>query len=328
MIKKIFLTVLFISLVFCFFDSCAGNRIEKKLDPQSSEFMSQVRYIITPKEYDEFTNIPVQERGKFIENFWKRRDPDPETEENEFKEAYFTRLEEAQEIFREGAGGYLGDRGMIYVIFGPPNYVYHSNISIYDRGHGVREQWFYYLLLDRYYDVEINFIDRLGSSSFAGTLNFSTGKFELDRRLNIRGPNVFLLIQEAKESFLEPGQKNKLFKYDIRIKKLDKQGDSVKLMIQIQVPYKNIWFAKVEDKMEATLSVDAKILDDAKNKIWEHEQDYSLSVSEKEVQELLKVRKEYVIEIPTSLETGKYSLHIIITDNNEEKEKKVLPLKI
>lgn len=312
------------SLFFCLFDSCQVNQIEKKLDPESSEFMSLVRYIITPEEYDEFTNLPAPERKKFIENFWKRRDPDPDTDENEFKEFYFTRLEEAQEIFKEGVEGYFTDRGMIYILFGPPDFVYHSKGSQYNRGQKVREQWFYYLLLDKYHNVEINFIDRFGSSSFSGPLNFSTGKFELDRS----GPSVLPLIQEAKESFLEPGRKNKLFKYDIRIKKLDKEGDSVKLLIQIKIPYKNIWFSKVEDKMKATFSVKAKILDDSLNKIWEHEQDYSLTVSEKEIQELLKVRKEYVIEIPAALEIGKYSLHINITDNNEGEEKKVLPFKI
>jgi GWxTD domain-containing protein len=323
MIKKIFLTVFFMSLVSCFFDSCQANQVEKKLDPASSSFLSLVRYIITSKEYDEYTNLPVQEREQFIENFWKRRDPDPDTEENEFKELYFTRLEEAEEIFGGGGEGYLTDRGMIYVLFGPPDYVSRSRVST-DRGHGLLEQWFYYFLLDKYNDVRINFIDRFSSSSFSGPLNYSTGKFELDRR----GPSVFPLIQEAKESFLEPGQKNKFFKYHVRIKKLDKEGDSVKLSIQIQVPYKNIWFAKAEEKMKATFSVKAKILNDSKNKIWEHEQDYSLTVSEKEIQELLKVRKEYLIEIPAALETGKYSLHINITDSNQEEEKKVLPLKI
>lgn len=323
MIKKIFLTVLLVSLVSCFFDSCGGSQIEKKLDPESSNFLSLVRYIITPGEYDEFVNLPAREREKFIENFWKRRDPDPETEENEFRELYFTRLEEAQEIFSKSHGGYLTDRAMIYVLFGPPDFVYHYRASVYDRGQ-MREQWFYYVLLDRYYDVRINFIDRFGSGSFSGPLNFSTGKFELDRS----GPSVFPLIQEAKESFLEPGQKNKFFKYNIRIKKLDKEGDSVKLLIQIKIPYKNIWFSKAEDKMETIFSVNAKILDDSKNKIWEHEKDYTLTISEKEVQELLKVSKAYLIEIPTSLTKGKYSLHITITDNNEGKERKVLPLKI
>lgn len=324
MIKKIFLTVFIVSFVFGFFDSCRVSQLEKKLDPESSKFLSQVRYIITSEEYDEFITLPTQEREKFMENFWKRRDPDPDTEENEFKKAYFARLEEAQELFSKGAGGYLTDRGMIYVLFGPPDYVYHSTISAYDRGGGVMEQWFYYFLLDKYNNVEINFIDRFGASSFTGPLNFSSGKFELDRS----GSSVFPLIQEAKESFLEPGQENKFFKYTIHIKKLDKEGDSVKFLIQIKIPYKKIWFSKVEDKMKAILIVNAKILDDAKNKSWVHEHDYSFTVTEKEIQELLKIKKDYLIEIPAALKKGKYSLHISITDNNQGEEKKVLPFKI
>jgi len=313
------------SFVFAFFDSCQVSQAEKNLDPESSEFMSQVRYIITPGEYDQFINLPAQEREKFMENFWKRRDPDPETEENEFKEAYLERLAGAREIFSRGAkGGYLTDRGMIYVLFGPPDYVYHSRASIYDQGQGIREQWYYYLLLDKYHDIVINFIDRMGSSSLTGPQGFSSGIFELDRG----GPSVLPFIQEAKESFLAPGQKDNLSKYHIRIKKLEKEGDSVKLSILIQVPYKNIWFSKAEDKMKATFSVKAKILDNSNNKTWEHEQDYFLTVTEKEIEELLKVRKEYVIEIPAALEPGKYSLHISITDSNEEAEKRVLPLKI
>jgi GWxTD domain-containing protein len=326
MIKKTFLTVLVMSFVGCFFNSCQVNKAEKNLDPESSEFMSQVRYIITPGEYDQFINLPAQEREKFIENFWKRRDPDPETEENEFKEFYFARLAESREFFSRGAGGYLTDRGMIYVLFGPPDYVYHSKASMYDQAGGVREQWYYYLLLDKYYNVEINFIDRMGTSGFSGPHGFSSGTFELDRG----GFSIFPLIQEAKERFLAPGRQFKHSKYTIRIKKLDKEdaGEGVKLSIQIEVPYKDIWFSKAEDKMKATFSVSAEILDDSKNKIWEHEQDYSLTVTEKEVQELLKVKKDYVIEIPAKLEKGKYSLQISITDSNEEEEKRVLPLKI
>jgi GWxTD domain-containing protein len=323
MIKKIFLSVFLMSLVSCFFNSCQVKQIEKNFDPQSSEFISIARYIMTSEEHEQFNALPVEKREEFIEEFWKRRDPDPETEENEFKEAYLARLAEAHDIFSKGAAAYLTDRGMIYVLFGPPDYVYHSKVGIYDRGQKVREQWMYYLLLDKYHNVEINFIDRFGSSSFSGPLSFSNGRFELDRT----GSSVLPLIQEAKESFLEHGPKEKLFKYRLRVKKLDKQGDNVKLLIQIRIPYKNIWFSKVEDKMEVTFSVNAEILDAAKNKIWEHEQDYTLTISEKEVEEL-KVKKEYIIEIPTTLSKGKYSLHISITDNNEGEEKKVLPLKI
>jgi len=311
------------SFVFCFFDSCHVHRLEKNLDPESSDFISIARYIITPEEYKQFINLPGKERYKFMEDFWKRRDPDPETEENEFRVVYLARLAEAIEIFNKGASGYLSDRGMVYVIFGPPDYVYHPT-NVVSRVDKVYEKWSYNLLLDKYPNVEIYFVDRFGSSSFTGSPGFSSGKFEL-----ARNASVISLMQEAKRHYLERGAKNTLFKYDIHLKKRGKDGEKVKLLIQIGIPYKNIWFSKVEDKMEAILSLNVKILDASKNKIWEHKQDYTLSVFEKKVGELLKEKEKHVIEIPTALSKGKYLLHVILADKTEgEEEKKVLPFKI
>jgi GWxTD domain-containing protein len=322
MIKSILLTVFLMSLVLCFFDSCQGHRLEKQLDPGSSEFITIVRYIITPEEYKNFINLPANEdRSKFIEDFWKRRDPYPETEENEFKNAYLTRIDAAKRIFGRGPAGDLDDRGMIYVLFGPPTDVYRSRKYIRG-GMRIQETWFYSIIMDKYQNVQVYFVNRFGSGTVVD--GFGSGSFELEM-----GAPVFSLIQEAKYYYLEPTSKRKPFKYDVRLKKRDKKGDGVELLIRIEVPYENIWFSKVEEKMEATLSLNLKILDAAKNKIWEHEQDYSLSIVEKEVEKLLKISKKHVIEIPTTLSKGKYSLHVILTNKTgEEEEKKVLPIKI
>jgi GWxTD domain-containing protein len=310
------------SLVLCFFDSCQGHRLEKQLDPESSEFITIVKYIITPEEYKEFINLPAYEdRSKFIEDFWKRRDPTPETEENEFKITYLARINIAKRIFGRGPGGDLDDRGMIYVLFGPPTDVYRSRRFIRG-GLRIRETWIYTVIMDKHRNVQIPFVDRFGSDTVVD--GFGSGNFELEM-----GAPVFSLIQEAKSYYLEPASKRKPFKYDVITKERDKKGDRVEIIIRIEVPYENIWFSKVEDKMEATLSLNLKILDAAKNKIWEHEQDYSLSIIEKKVEELLKVSKKHVIEVPTILSKGKYSLHVNLTDKaGGEEEKKVLPLKI
>jgi hypothetical protein len=84
--------------------------------------------------------------------------------------------------------------------------------------------------------------------------------------------------------------------------------------------------------MESILSVNAEILNAAKEKIWKHQQDYTVSIHENEVEELLKIKKAHVIEIPITLlkpPKGKYLLPVIITNKTEgEKEKKVLSFKI
>ena len=80
--------------------SCTLNKSGKNLDPESKKFLSQVTYVITKEERKIFLNLPPSERKGFIDEFWKRRDPNPDTEENEFKDEYFKRIEEANHLFK------------------------------------------------------------------------------------------------------------------------------------------------------------------------------------------------------------------------------------
>jgi GWxTD domain-containing protein len=82
----------------------------------------EVPYIITPEERDAFKKLTNDtERENFIEQFWFRRDPTPDTEENEYKEEYYRRIAFANERFAAGAPGWKTDRGRIYIIHGAPN---------------------------------------------------------------------------------------------------------------------------------------------------------------------------------------------------------------
>jgi len=310
MIKKIFHSIFLVCFVSCFFNSCQTYRLEKNLDPVSQEFISIVKYIMTSEEHKTFLTLPPGERETFIEEFWKRRDPDRETEKNEFKEAYLGRIDFANNSFGRGAAGHLTDRGMIYVVFGPPDSIYESrdyNIE----GRYDREIWYYDYLFGKYHNVKIYFLDRLGA-----------GRFELARI----GP-VFSLIQEAKYYYLEQSPKEKFFQYDIDLKKIEKKENKVELLIRVKVPYKNIWFSEVKGKMETTLSLNVKILDASGNNIWEHKQDYLLSFFEEEVEELFN--NKHIIEITTTISKGKYSIHVGLTNTSGgEEEKRVKQLKI
>ena len=61
------------------------------------------------------------EREQFIEQFWLRRDPDPDTDANEYREEYYQRIAYANEHFSSGIPGWKTDRGRIYIMFGPPD---------------------------------------------------------------------------------------------------------------------------------------------------------------------------------------------------------------
>src|SRR6266567_1129377 len=81
-----------------------------------------VRWIITDEERAAFRQLSNdEERDNFIEAFWQRRDPTPDTEENEFKEEHYQRIAYANEHFAAGIPGWKTDRGRMYIVFGKPD---------------------------------------------------------------------------------------------------------------------------------------------------------------------------------------------------------------
>src|SRR6476469_4801553 len=79
-----------------------------------------VRWIITDEERNAFKQLSNdEERDNFVEGFWLRRDPTPDTVENEFKEEHYRRIAYANEHFAAGIPGWKSDRGRIYITFGP-----------------------------------------------------------------------------------------------------------------------------------------------------------------------------------------------------------------
>src|SRR5215831_12591637 len=94
-----------------------------------------VRWIITPEELSAFKQLSNdEERDQFIEQFWLRRDPTPDTEENEFKEEHYRRIAYANEHFAAGIPGWKSDRGRMYIMYGPADEIEsHPSGGTYDR---------------------------------------------------------------------------------------------------------------------------------------------------------------------------------------------------
>src|ERR1041384_5428880 len=117
------------------------NERKKKEELKSvyKNWMEQdVLYIITDEERKAFKALKTdEERDQFIENFWLRRDPDPDTPENEYKEQYFERIQYANEHYSSGVPGWRTDRGRIYIMFGKPDELEsHTAGGAYDRPSG------------------------------------------------------------------------------------------------------------------------------------------------------------------------------------------------
>jgi len=141
-----------------------------------------VAYIITDAELQAFKQLQNdEEREQFVEQFWLRRDPTPDTQENEFKEEHYRRLAYANERFASGVEGWRTDRGRIYITFGPPDEIEaHPSGGPYQRaqelggGMGTAypfETWRYRFLEGVGTNIEILFVDSTMSGEYRMALD-------------------------------------------------------------------------------------------------------------------------------------------------------------
>lgn len=274
-------------LIFSFlFVSCASYRMQKNLDPESREFISKVRYIITKKERKVFLNLPESEREAFIEEFWKSRDPDPDTEENEYKDEYFKRIEEANHLFKEGSPGWLQDRGRVYILLGPPweRQTYPRGINFYDKP---EEIWYYGWFVIRFVD------------------NDWSGEYRLvpDSSWQIAELNKAQMVLQPKGS-----DQKYPFEFDLKVKKTAEN----EVIIQVGVPYKNIWFEEQEGQLKAALKLVMEISDPSEKIVWDHNKSYPIDLTEEELKEIMV--KNHTIEIRVKLKPGKYTFSAELTN--------------
>jgi GWxTD domain-containing protein len=121
--KSCLFLVLSVAVAFLLLSACASSHykiLKPPVDSNSQKFLDLIRYIITTQEERIFREMPPEDRGEFIMDFWARRDSDPSTPENEFRSVYYTRLAVADKAFRAGIPGWMTDKGRIYILLGPP----------------------------------------------------------------------------------------------------------------------------------------------------------------------------------------------------------------
>jgi GWxTD domain-containing protein len=160
-----------------------------------------VVYIITDEERAAFKQLSNdEERDNFIEAFWQRRDPTPDTEENEYKEEHYQRIAYANEHFAAGVPGWKTDRGRIYIVFGKPDEIEsHPSGGTYERpmeeGGGETstfpfEQWRYRYIEGIGQEVIIEFVD----TCMCGEYHMTMDRSEKDALLMT--PNAGLTLWE------------------------------------------------------------------------------------------------------------------------------------
>ena len=161
-----------------------------------------VRWIITDQEAKAFKSLSNdEEREAFIENFWLRRNPNPDSPENEFKEEHYRRIAYANEHFPAGKPGWMTDRGHIYIAYGKPDSIdSHPAGGTYERpmdeGGGETstypfEIWHYRYIEGIGSNIDIEFVDTCQCGDYHMTMDRS----EKDALLHVPGAGLTMYEQ-------------------------------------------------------------------------------------------------------------------------------------
>ena len=291
--------------------ACRSYNIERKLSPAHSDFLSKVGYIITREERKIFLELPETGKDGFIEEFWKRRDPDPETELNEYRMEYEDRVAKAGSLFRgEGRPGWLTDRGRIYILFGPP-----SERLTYpmDSAGFCREVWYYG-------SFPVIFVD----DHCAGSFFLTAINLEHLQELNI-----------AQGYFQKTfAQEKKFFDYEVAIRKIRAEEAVYEGLVAIDIPYATIWFTFKEERLETAFIVMAEMSDESGRLIWQVQDSFPLTLSERELKENRdrRFRMEFPLLLDKDvdrLKTQKLRLEVSVKNTTEGEElRKVLEFRL
>jgi GWxTD domain-containing protein len=213
-----------------------------------------VVWIITDQERAAFKQLSNdEERDNFIEAFWQRRDPTPDTEENEYKEEHYRRIAYANEHFAAGIPGWKSDRGRIYIMYGPADEVdSHPSGGSYERpmeeGGGETstfpfEDWRYRYLEGIGQEIIIEFVD----TCMCGDYHMTIDRSEKDALKYT--PNAGLTLYE------QMGMANKTARFqgtgleqlgtgpmssDLQTKEFDRLETYAKLQAPPPVKYKDL----------------------------------------------------------------------------------------
>jgi GWxTD domain-containing protein len=178
------------------------EKLRKELEGPYRKWLNEdVLYIITDEERTAFKRMSTdEEREQFIEQFWLRRDPTPDSQENEFKEEHYRRIAYANERYASGIPGWKTDRGRIYITFGPPDEnESHPSGGTYERpfeeGGGTTstypfEKWRYRWIEGIGSDIIIEFVDPTMTGEYRMTMDPS----EKDALMMV--PNAGLTLME------------------------------------------------------------------------------------------------------------------------------------
>jgi GWxTD domain-containing protein len=284
--------------------SCRSFSATRKLPAARADFLNKVDYIISKEEKKIFFELPDSSRDEFIAGFWKRRDPTPDSERNEFKIEYEDRVAKAATMFHgEGRPGWQTDRGRIFILFGPPSerLTYPMDASGF-----CREIWYYGAF-------PVVFIDEHCSGYFVMTA------------INLEHLQELNIAQGYFQKTFNP--EKKLFDYEVSMQKTRAEDGVYEGKVFVDIPYDSIWFNFKGGRLETAFEVHLEISDPSGTTAWEAQGTFPLALEEKDLLENRKrrFRMEFPVLIDKNLDrlkTQKLRMDVSVKSTTEGEELK------
>lgn len=289
--KNLIMSLILFCLVLTLIQGCTrGDKIE--LDPDSKQFFRYAGYLLTRYETRIFKNLRTRpEREKFIRDFWEIRDPDPDTQENEFKREIQSRYDFSLKYLKERhLPGWKTDRGMIYIVLGPPDYI-QSEIMLDQPKLKGYIHW-YYGGIGRS-NLFIRFVDSRGD-----------GIYHLDP-INT-SMELLNALDELKYQVL---QKNSYLFDQLRLK-FHLEYDNKEAMFKIFVEPDAVVFERENRNARARFKVNLVVYD--------RDGDYTtysrIQAVEMVEGDVIRKKTRIHLNVPAKLAGGKYKVDALVTD--------------
>jgi len=294
---------------------CAGNRPAPVVERNEDTFYKMTRFIMTSREARIYRGLLSPEaRRRFIEYFWEIRDPNPLSDENEFRQEIQRRFEHVQRYFQEGQRpGWRTDRGRFYMILGPPEQVERNVPTTDPRYQGRIIDWYYGFsgISGTTYTgggFRLRFVDERGF-----------GSFRLDERyLSLR---VLDVLEELKLNMIVKQDEDSPFPAAI-----DFQVDYNARAGEIAVSFKpeKVAFERSQERISVHLYVTVLVFG-AGEEIDRFSRDWQ---QEFNAEEVLKTDFRFRIPVAVKLGPGKHTVDVVLTDMmSGRKSRRILTVK-
>jgi len=291
--------------------------------PYDRWLSEEVVYIITNQERADFKKLETDaERVRFIDEFWKRRDPTPGAPENEVRDEHYRRIAYANDRFHNPkVPGWKTDRGRIYIEYGPPDEIdSHPSGGTYTRPPeqgGAQtvtypfEQWRYRFIEGIGNNVILEFVDKEKTGEYRLTMDPSEKEVPPSRPPEPNFRDLEAVVHTGSSMY-------NLLPLNVRISFVPVTSSAVWVKITIQFDTKDLHFADKEGVSSANVEIYGRISTVARRPLAPFEDVVTVRQATAALPNFIEANPSQIYEKSLPLQPGRYRLNIAATDSGSK----------